>query len=215
MSRPQTNCKFIRIAISLAAVLTLTAFAAPTAGVKIAPNLTWSPPANIASGTELSRTQLNATASVPGTFVYKPPAGTVLSPGTQTLSVTFTPADAKAYSKATMSVPITVDVTGNLTVKDGQTYVFHNGIISGNVVIDGGSLVLDGSTVGGDVQMNSGHLSVAGSSTVSGSLHVRGNSAYVIDPSARIAGPVIVVPPSQSNAYGGGAEDLPIYRIGH
>src|SRR6185436_15392199 len=42
-----------------------------------APAVTWANPADIAYGAALSATQLNATASVPGTFVYTPPAGTV------------------------------------------------------------------------------------------------------------------------------------------
>ena len=44
---------------------------------KIAPTITWPTPAPIMYGTALSATQLDATASVPGTFVYSPPAGTV------------------------------------------------------------------------------------------------------------------------------------------
>ena len=38
-------------------------------------------PADITYGTALSATQLNATANVPGTFVYTPVAGTVLNAG--------------------------------------------------------------------------------------------------------------------------------------
>jgi hypothetical protein len=160
--------------------------------------------------------QLDAAASVPGTFAYTPRAGTVLRAGTQTLSVTFTPADVKEYAKATMSVPITVDVIGDLTVTSGETYTFSHGVISGNVVIKGGSLVLNGSAVGGDVQMKGGSLSVAGSSTVGGSLHIHDNSAYYIDPSARIAGLVAVAPTHGSayGVYGGGLNDLPIFPVG-
>src|SRR4051794_4680349 len=48
-------------------------------------------------------------AVVPGTFVYSPPAGTVLPVGVaQTLSVTFTPDDTATYSTAARSVPINV-----------------------------------------------------------------------------------------------------------
>ena len=50
------------------------------------PTITWATPAAITSGTALSATQLDATASVPGTFTYTPAAGTVLGAGTQTLS---------------------------------------------------------------------------------------------------------------------------------
>jgi hypothetical protein len=215
MSCPTTNCNFRRIAISLATAFTLTAFASvAAAAAKIAPTVSWPAPANVTSGTELSGMQLDATASVPGTFVYSPPAGTVLSGGTQTLSVTFTPAGAKEYAKATVSVPITVNVMGDLTIAGGRTYIFSHGVINGNVVIKDGTLVLNDSTVGGDVQMKGGHLSVAGSSTVDGNLKVRGNSTYYLDPSAKIAGAVTVVAPTQGPRYGGEPDDLPIYPIG-
>ena len=72
-------------------------------------SITWSAPADIVYGTALSATQLNATANVPGTFVYTPVAGTVLNAGAaQTLSVTFTPTDAANYTIATKTVAITV-----------------------------------------------------------------------------------------------------------
>ena len=45
------------------------------------PAITWSNPADITYGTALSGTQLDATASVPGTFVYSPAANTVLNAG--------------------------------------------------------------------------------------------------------------------------------------
>ena len=66
--------------------------------VKATPAITWSAPAQVAGGTALSATQLNATANVPGTFVYSPAAGTVLESGNRTLSVTFTPNDAELRS---------------------------------------------------------------------------------------------------------------------
>jgi hypothetical protein len=76
---------------------------------KATPTLTWNTPASIPSGTPLGPSQLDATASVPGTFVYNPPAGTVLPSGTtQTLSVTFTPADSADYNSATASVSVTI-----------------------------------------------------------------------------------------------------------
>src|SRR5438445_7647961 len=76
---------------------------------KATPTITWPTPADLVYGTALSATQLDATASVAGTFVYTPAAGTVLSAGAgQTLSVTFTPTDAANYTTATRTVPITV-----------------------------------------------------------------------------------------------------------
>jgi hypothetical protein len=78
--------------------------------IQATPVITWANPAAIVHGTALSATQLNATADVAGTFVYDPPAGTVLAGGTgQVLSVAFTPADAVAYTTATGTV--TIDVT--------------------------------------------------------------------------------------------------------
>ena len=71
------------------------------------PTVSWSAPAGIPAGTALS-TQLNATASVPGTFAYSPAAGTILSPGTNTLSVTFTPTDSVDYKSVIATTVITV-----------------------------------------------------------------------------------------------------------
>ena len=77
------------------------------------PALGWPTPAAVVYGTALSATQLNATASIPGTFVYTPPAGTVLPVGTSTLSVVFTPTDLIDYTSATASVQITVNPSAN------------------------------------------------------------------------------------------------------
>jgi hypothetical protein len=76
---------------------------------KATPTITWATPVDLVYGTALSGTQLNATASVAGTFVYSPAAGTVLNAGAgQTLSVTFTPDDATNYTTATTTAAITV-----------------------------------------------------------------------------------------------------------
>ena len=74
-----------------------------------APVLTWANPAAITFGTALSATQLDATASVPGTFAYAPVAGTVLGAGTQTLHVTFTPTDSTDYASATATATLVVN----------------------------------------------------------------------------------------------------------
>jgi hypothetical protein len=76
---------------------------------KATPTVTWNTPAPITYGTALSATQLNASASVTGTFVYTPAAGAILSPGTQTLSVTFTPSDSVDYATVTKTVSLTVN----------------------------------------------------------------------------------------------------------
>ena len=48
---------------------------------KATPTISWSNPANIVYGTALGGTQLDATASVAGTFAYAPASGTVLKAG--------------------------------------------------------------------------------------------------------------------------------------
>ena len=73
------------------------------------PKVSWNKPAAIVYGTPLSSTQLDATASVPGSFVYSPGVDAVLTAGTQTLTVTFTPTDTTDYAQQTASV--TIDVT--------------------------------------------------------------------------------------------------------
>ena len=75
------------------------------------PATSWSKPAAITQGTPLGATQLNAIASVPGTFAYSPAAGTVLGAGTHTLRATFTPADTTLYASASTSASLTVNPT--------------------------------------------------------------------------------------------------------
>jgi hypothetical protein len=73
------------------------------------PVITWPKPADITYGTALGLAQLNATANVPGTFAYNPPAGTVLSAAAiQLLSVTFTPDNPVLYDPTTASNSIGV-----------------------------------------------------------------------------------------------------------
>jgi uncharacterized protein (TIGR03437 family) len=72
-------------------------------------SISWSNPADLAYGTPLGAAQLNATASVPGIFVYTPAAGTVLDAGNgQPLSVTFTPTDQVNYNTVTATVHINI-----------------------------------------------------------------------------------------------------------
>ena len=73
------------------------------------PTITWNDPDPIVSGTALGATQLDATASVPGTFTYTPSAGTVLTAGSgHTLSVSFTPTDNTDYTTATATATLDV-----------------------------------------------------------------------------------------------------------
>ncbi|MFO7695517.1 MAG: hypothetical protein R6V57_20715 [Vicinamibacterales bacterium] len=92
----------IGTATTSAATLTVT-----TAG-KETPVITWANPADIVYGTPLGATQLNATASVAGSFVYTPAAGTILQAGARTLSVLFTPDDGAHYTTATAEATVVV-----------------------------------------------------------------------------------------------------------
>jgi gliding motility-associated-like protein len=81
-----------------------------TVNLKDNPIITWTAPTAITYGTSLSATQLNATANVPGTFVYSPTAGTVLGSGiNQVLSVAFTPNDAVTYNSVNSATQLTVN----------------------------------------------------------------------------------------------------------
>jgi hypothetical protein len=75
---------------------------------KATPEVTWPTPEPIAQGAALGATQLNATATVPGSFAYRPAAGQVLAPGVHELSVTFTPTDTLNYTAARTVVSLTV-----------------------------------------------------------------------------------------------------------
>ena len=77
-------------------------------GVLPPPTIIWASPAAITYGTALGPAQLDATATVPGTFTYSSPTGTVLPAGVQTLSVTFTPSDTTDYTPVTASTSICV-----------------------------------------------------------------------------------------------------------
>jgi hypothetical protein len=85
-----------------------------TSATLVVPTITWATPAAITYGAALSHTQLNATAAyngtaVAGTFTYTPPSGTVLTAGSQTLSVLFTPTNTTKYATATASVTLQVN----------------------------------------------------------------------------------------------------------
>jgi uncharacterized repeat protein (TIGR03803 family) len=98
------------------------------------PTVTWATPAPIIYGTALSAAQLNATASVPGTLVYTPAAGTVLSAGTQTLSVAFTPTDTANYVNVTKTVSLTVNKVTTTITLTGGTFTYdglpHAAVVS-------------------------------------------------------------------------------------
>jgi hypothetical protein len=99
-----------------ATTVTITVTPTPT------PTITWAAPANIVYGTALTAKQLDATASVPGTFTYSPPLGTILQVGNdQTLSITFTPANTTDYTTVRDATTINVPAPKTTVVSPTST----------------------------------------------------------------------------------------------
>jgi len=115
-------------------------------GLWVSTVVTWANPAPIVYGAALGAGQLNAAASLPGSFAYTPANGTVLKAGRNTLSVIFTPTDTVHYSSVTDSVSLVVSpapltVTANNQTKTyGQTVTFTGtefatgGLVNGDTV---------------------------------------------------------------------------------
>ena len=125
------------------------------------PVITWATPAAIRYGTALSTTQLNASSTVAGTFVYSPATGSVLTAGTQTLSVTFTPTDATDYTTATSTVQLTVnqatpsitftvpnhtygDAAFTVSATSSSSGAITYSVVSGPATISGSTVTLTG-----------------------------------------------------------------------
>jgi len=109
---------------------------------KATPTITWSNPADITYGTALDGTQLNATASVAGSFVYTPAAGTILNAGSgQTLSADFTPTDTANYNTASASVLINVTARPITVTANAQAKVYGDSDPALTYTVTSGSLV--------------------------------------------------------------------------
>jgi hypothetical protein len=72
-------------------------------------SVTWPDPPSISYGTVLSAEQLNASSSIPGSFMYAPAAGEVLPAGKHKLSVIFTPKDEEKYGEVQVNVTLIVE----------------------------------------------------------------------------------------------------------
>ncbi len=101
------------------------------------PTISWDAPGSIVAGTQLSGTQLNATANVAGTFTYSPSYGASFPAGIQLLSATFYPSDTTNYTSVTASnalsvtVPATNAPAGNLVILSPSA----SAIVSGQVTV--------------------------------------------------------------------------------
>jgi hypothetical protein len=179
-----------------------------TVTCKATPVVTWIDPAAIVYGTPLSTTQLNATANVPGTFVYTPPAGTVLDAGlNQLLSVDFSPTDSANYEDVNGTtveidvLPATpiVTVSGGPFLYDGTphaaTAVARDS--EGNVVSGGFTFTYDGNA---SQPVNAGSYAVEATFTSSDTnfTGATGNGTLVVNP----ATPVVTWSDPASIVYG-------------
>jgi putative nucleotidyltransferase with HDIG domain len=141
---------------------------------KAMPTITWDNPADIVYGTTLSSTQLCATASVPGTFVYSPDLGGLLLAGDgQTLHVDFTPTDTANYGNASADVTINVSKAALIITANSLNKTYGNAVAFAGIEFTADGLV-NADTIDG-VTLTS--VGAAGGATVDG-------SPYAIVPSA-------------------------------
>ncbi|TLY37503.1 MAG: hypothetical protein E6K60_04490, partial [Nitrospirae bacterium] len=128
VSGHNVQASFVAATISGPSYLSSTSGTLSLTVTKATPMITWANPADITYGTALSGTQLNATASVPGSFVYTPAAGAILNAGAgQTLHVAFSPTDTTNYNNPTKDVLINV-TKANAVIVVTPYSVTYNGV---------------------------------------------------------------------------------------
>jgi hypothetical protein len=169
------------------ATVSLTVNPAPT-------TVTWAAPAAITYGTALSATQLDATASTSGTFVYTPAAGTILAAGTHTLSVTFTPGSSN-YTGSTGNVTLTVNrASQTITATTPAPATATNGSSFTVVATASSGLAVTFSSSGACTNSGGTYTMNAATGTCTETLTQIGNSNYLAAPtvneSTTVARPV-------------------------
>ena len=107
------------------------------------PTITWNNPADITYGAALSSVQLNATASVPGTFTYDPTVGTILNAGSHTLHVDFIPTDQETYSTTSKDVTININKATAAVTLGSLTHVYDGTSKSATATTDPIGLTVD------------------------------------------------------------------------
>jgi hypothetical protein len=147
--------------------------------LKATPTITWSNPADISYGTALTATQLNATASVPGTLTYNPTLSTVLSAGSnQLLSANFTPTDTTNYNSASKGVQINVlQAEQSITFGALGNQTFGNDPFTVNATASSG-LAVSFSIVSGPATISSNTMTITGAGTVIVRASQSGNASY-------------------------------------
>ncbi|MGA7159207.1 MAG: pectinesterase family protein [Acidobacteriaceae bacterium] len=144
------------------------------------PSITWPTPGPITYGTALSAAQLDATASVNGSFSYTPASGAILNAGTQTLSVQFTPGNMVDYATVTKTALLTVNQAPSAVMLSANPNPAAQGKVDlltatvtgaghpgGNVIFQSGTSVLCTSALSA-----SGAATCSFTPTVSGTLSI-------------------------------------------
>lgn len=135
------------------------------------PKLIWNKPGALSYGTPLGSTQLDASASVPGVFIYSPAAGAILTAGVQVLTVSFTPTDTTDYqsvnttvnltvSKATPTVVVTATPSSITTVQPLSVSVTV-GAVSQGAIPTGSILLTGGGYSSGAIALSAGAATIA------------------------------------------------------
>jgi hypothetical protein len=108
-------------------------------------------------GGALGSSQLNASANVPGSFVYTPAAGVVPPVGNgETLAVTFTPTDLSSFFPVTTHQTINVLATGGTPAKLVLTQTLARG--AGNAVVVTLTTVNSGATAAQNVVLTAAKI---------------------------------------------------------
>ena len=204
----------------------LTGWSLTIAG-KALPTLSWATPSPITYGTALGSSQLSATATynsttVPGTFTYTPPGGTVLNAGAQTLSVTFTPNDPTSFLPVTTNVtlnvtpaPLTITASGVNKTYDGTataTVTLSDNRFSGDVFTDSySSASFPSKNAGNGLSVNVSGISISGTAAANYTFNTTASATANITKQA-----LTVTAAANSKAYDGttGAAALPTITSG-
>jgi hypothetical protein len=175
-TKPLTSCSGGAVSFNY----TLAYVSGTVTVIKATPIITWPTPAAITYGTALGGTQLDASSGgVAGGFSYTPPAGKVLSAGSQTLSTTFTPTDTIDYNNASGSTTLTVNKAASSTKVvsslnpsvAGQSVTFTATVTSPLTSATGTVSFNDGSVVFGSGTLNSSGIATYETSALAGGAH--------------------------------------------
>ena len=99
-----------------------------------------------------------------------------------------------------LTIGRTAAIAGNLSVAGGQVDI--TGKVDGDIMVAGGRVSLNG-RIGGDVTVRAGELIVGPDARIAGRLRYHVEDGATIDPAARIAGSVEIMPGNWSRGWMG------------